>query len=58
MPAFLISSGSGMDPTHYQNFAITNEDVIFYFAPGELLPMSSGATSVKVPRAAIPPLAV
>jgi hypothetical protein len=58
VPAILISSGSGMDPTHYQNFAITNEDVIFYFAPGELLPMSSGATSVKVPRTALPLLAL
>lgn len=58
VPAILISSGSGMDPSHYQNFAITNEDVIFYFAPGELLPLSSGATTVKVPRTAIPALAV
>ncbi|MBS9533989.1 DUF3298 domain-containing protein [Mycobacterium sp. M1] len=58
VPAFLISSGSGLDPEHYQNFAITNDDVIFYFAPGELLPASAGATSVKVPRTAIPPLAL
>lgn len=58
VPAILISSGSGMDPMHYQNFAITNDEVIFYFAPGELLPMSAGATSVKVPRTAIPQLAV
>lgn len=58
VPAILISSGSGMDPTHYQNFAITNDDVIFYFSPGELLPMSAGATSVKVPRTALPPLAI
>lgn len=58
VPAILISSGSGMDPAHYENFAITNEDVIFYFAPGELLPMSSGATTVKVPRTAIPALNV
>ncbi|MEB3023123.1 esterase [[Mycobacterium] crassicus] len=58
VPAILISSGSGMDPSHYQNFAVTNEEVIFYFAPGELLPLSAGATTVKVPRTAIPPLAV
>ncbi|ORV39579.1 hypothetical protein AWC02_19540 [Mycolicibacter engbaekii] len=58
VPAILISSGSGLDPAHYQNFAITNDEVIFYFSPGELLPMSAGATSVKVPRTAIPPLAV
>lgn len=58
VPAVLIGPGSGLDPSHYQNFAITNDDVIFYFAPGELLPISAGATSVKVPRTAIPPLAV
>ncbi|MEB3070835.1 esterase [[Mycobacterium] vasticus] len=58
VPAILISSGSGMDPAHYENFAVTDEDVIFYFAPGELLPMSSGATTVKVPRTAIPALNV
>ena len=58
VPAFLISPGSGLDPAHYQNFAITNDEVIFYFAPGELLPVSAGATSVKVPRNAIPPLAL
>lgn len=58
VPAILISPGSGMDPSHYQNFAITNEDVIFYFAPGELLPISAGATTVKVPRTAIPQLAL
>lgn len=58
VPTMLISAGSGMDAAHYQNFAITNDEVIFYFAPGELLPMSAGATSVNVPRTALPPLAV
>lgn len=58
VPAFLISPGSGLDPAHYQNFAVTNDELIFYFAPGELLPVSSGATSVKLPRTVIPPLAV
>lgn len=56
VPAILISPGSGLDPSCYQNFAITNDEVIFYFAPGELLPLSAGATSVKVPRSVIPPL--
>lgn len=58
LPAILISPGAGLDPSHYQNFAITNDDLIFYFAPGELLPLSAGAASVRVPRNAIPPLAV
>ena len=56
--AILISPGAGLDPAHYQHFAITNDEVIFYFAPGELLPPSIGAPSVRVPRSAIPPLAV
>ena len=53
-----ISPGSGLDASHYQNFAITDDDLIFYFAPGELLPSLAGASQVHVPRNAIPPLAV
>lgn len=58
VPAILISPGAGLDPASYQNFAITNDDVIFYFAPGELLPLNAGAVSTRVPRNAIPPLAL
>jgi hypothetical protein len=54
-----ILPGSGLDSSHYQNFAITDDELIFYFAPGELLPAAiAGATQVHVPRNAIPPLAV
>jgi hypothetical protein len=53
-----ILPGAGLDPSHYQNFAITDTDLIFYFAPGELLPPVAGATVASVPRNAIPPLAV
>lgn len=53
-----IPAGVGLDPSHYQNFAITDDDLIFYFAPGELVPTIAGATQVRVPRNAIPPLAV
>jgi hypothetical protein len=54
-----ILPGSGLDSSHYQNFAITDDEVIFYFAPGELLPPSiAGASQVHVPRNAIPPLTV
>lgn len=53
-----ISPGAGRDPTNYQNFAITDDQLIFYFAPGELLPLFAGATQVQVPRSAIPPLAL
>jgi Protein of unknown function (DUF3298) len=51
-----ILPGSGLDASHYQNFAITDDELIFYFAPGELLPSLAGASQVHVPRNAIPPL--
>jgi Protein of unknown function (DUF3298) len=53
-----IAPGSGLDASHYQNFAITDDELIFYFAPGELLPSLAGASQVHVPRNAIPPLAI
>lgn len=53
-----IPPGSGLDPAHYQNFAITDDDLIFYFAPGELLPSFAGTSQVRVPRNALPPLTV
>lgn len=54
----VILPGVGLDPAHYQNFAITDDAVIFYFAPGELLPSFAGSSRARVPRNAIPPLAV
>lgn len=53
-----IATGDGMDPAHYQNFAVTDDAVIFYFGRGELLPSYAGATSVSVPRTALPPIQV
>jgi Protein of unknown function (DUF3298) len=54
-----ILPGSGLDSSHYQNFAITDDELIFYFAPGELLPASiAGAIQVHVPRNAVPPLTI
>jgi hypothetical protein len=53
-----VLPGTGRDATHYQNFAVTDDEVIFYFAPGELLPPVAGASQVRVPRKDIPPLAV
>jgi Protein of unknown function (DUF3298) len=51
-----ISPGDGMDPSHYQNFAITDDEVIFFFGQGELLPSVAGANEVHVPRSAIAPM--
>jgi hypothetical protein len=53
-----ILPSTGLDSSHYQNFVITDGDLIFYFAPGELLPPFAGAGEAHVPRSLIPPLAV
>ncbi|WP_156690425.1 esterase [Mycobacterium sp. Marseille-P9652] len=53
-----IPPSAGRDPSHYQNFAITDDQLIFYFAPGELLPAFAGPAQAQVPRNAIPPLAL
>ncbi|OBF13066.1 hypothetical protein A5730_00055 [Mycobacterium sp. ACS4054] len=51
-----ILPSTGHDPTHYQNFAITDDELIFYFAPGEILPAFAGPVQARVPRNVIPPL--
>ncbi|GAB7142696.1 esterase [Mycobacterium riyadhense] len=51
-----IAPAAGLDPTNYQNFAITNDGVIFFFSQGGLLPESAGATQALVPRTAIDPM--
>ena len=53
-----ILPSTGLDPSHYQNFAITDDQLIFYFAQGEMLPAVAGPTQVQVPRNAIPALAI
>ncbi|GAY15096.1 esterase [Mycobacterium sp. shizuoka-1] len=52
----VIATSDGLDPSHYQDFAITDDAVIFFFSQGELLPSDAGATSASVPRAVLPPL--
>ncbi len=52
----VIATSDGLDPSHYQNFAVTDDAVIFFFGQGELLPSDAGATSVSVPRTVLPPL--
>ena len=53
-----ILPSTGLDPSHYQNFAITDDQLIFYFAPGEMVPAIVGSVQAQVPRNAIPPLAI
>jgi hypothetical protein len=45
-----ISPGDGLDPTKYQNFAITDDSLIFFFSQGDVLPEAAGALQVTVPR--------
>jgi hypothetical protein len=44
------------NPANYQNFAVVNDGVIFFFDQGVLLPDSAGALQVLVPRSAIDPM--
>ena len=52
----MIPPAVGLDPANYQNFAITNDGVIFYFSQGTLLAEAAGATQVLVPRSVIDPM--
>jgi hypothetical protein len=54
--AHAVSPAAGTDPTHYQNFAITDDSVIFFFDRGALLADSAGALQAAVPRSAVAPL--
>lgn len=49
----VIAPEVGLDPSKYQNFAITNDSLIFFFSQGEMLPEAAGAVQVTVPRGPI-----
>ena len=50
---------SGRTRPDYQNFAITDDAVIFYFAEGEMTTLrEAGTVDATVPRAALPPLQI
>jgi hypothetical protein len=51
-----ISPTALYNPANYQNFAVVNDGVIFFFDQGALLPDSAGAVQVLVPRSAIDPM--
>lgn len=48
-----ISPGDGLDPTKYQDFALTDDSLIFFFSQGDLLPEAAGALQVAIPRGAV-----
>jgi hypothetical protein len=55
-PPLNIAAAVLYDPNNYQNFAVTNDGVIFFFNQGQMLPDAAGATQVLVPRSAIDPM--
>ncbi|WP_446915590.1 RsiV family protein, partial [Klebsiella pneumoniae] len=55
-PAAPIAQAALHDRANYQNFAVVNDGVIFFFDQGAMLPASAGATQVLVPRSAIDPM--
>ncbi|QNI09505.1 DUF3298 domain-containing protein [Mycobacterium kubicae] len=55
-PASPVAQTALYNPANYQNFAVTNDGVIFFFDQGTLLPDSAGAVQVLVPRSAIDPM--
>jgi Protein of unknown function (DUF3298) len=55
---FHLSSSVGHDPAHYQNFAVTDDAVIFFFSAGELFTVEAGDARTVIPRALLPPLQI
>ena len=51
-----ILPGDGLDPANYQNFALTDDALIFFFGQGELLAEAAGAAEASVPRAIVAPI--
>lgn len=49
---FTVDPAVGLDPKQYENFAITDDDVIFFFDKNELR-QATGRLEVAVPRTAI-----
>ncbi len=43
-------------PAKYQEFALTDDSLIFFFGQGEIMPGAGGALQVTVPRSAVAPM--
>ena len=48
-----IAPADGLDPAKYQQFALTDEELIFFFGQGEIMAGAGGALRATVPRSAI-----
>ncbi|MEO8814723.1 MAG: RsiV family protein, partial [Mycobacterium sp.] len=55
-PPLPFAQAALYDPANYQNFAVVNDGLIFFFDQGALLPASAGGLQVLVPRSAIDPM--
>ena len=55
-PPLPIAPAALYNPNNYQNFAVVNDGVMFFFDQGTLLPDAAGALQVLVPRSAIDPM--
>ncbi|KWX67694.1 esterase [Mycobacterium sp. NAZ190054] len=51
-----ISADDGLDPAKYQEFAVTDDSLIFYFGQGEIMPGAGGALQATIPRTAVAPM--
>jgi hypothetical protein len=51
-----IPPTDGLDPTKYQNFALTDDSIMFFFSQGEMFPESAGPVEATVPRASVAPM--
>ena len=55
---YKLSPKDGMDPALFQNFAITDDALIFFTDQGRLVPDEAGDIQIEVPRIGIPPLQI
>jgi hypothetical protein len=51
-----VTISGGLDPSQYQNFALTDDELIFFFGQGDMLPSAAGALAVHLPRASVAPM--
>jgi hypothetical protein len=51
-----IPQSPGLDTANYQNFALTDDSLIFFFSQGEMFAESAGPVQATVPRAAVAPM--
>ncbi|MFL6085014.1 MAG: esterase [Mycobacterium sp.] len=51
-----IPPSVGLDAAKYQNFALTDDSLTFFFSQGELFAGSAGPVEASVPRATVAPL--